>query len=184
MEKKRAVFIDLQGTLGGEGKGDIMEFAFFPFAYEALRILNERGCLAIIITNQAHISKGYFTYADYERKAEELKKLLNEKNAYINGIYCCPHMPKDHCSCMKPMPGMIEQALKDFEIDIMNSYVIGDMGESDMLLAMNTGMKGILVKTGGGEVSLTSDRELWTETEPYFVAEHVLEAVKYICFED
>jgi D,D-heptose 1,7-bisphosphate phosphatase len=180
MESNKAVFIDLQGTLGGEGKGDIMNFEFYPFAYEAIRKLNNNGYLSIIITNQAHISKGYFTYEDYNFKVGELKSKLLTYGVHIDGIYCCPHMPKDNCSCMKPLPGMIEKAIIDFNIDRSSSYIVGDMGDSDMLLAKNTMMRGVLVRTGGGNDSLSKERHTWATYEPYNISNNILEAVNFI----
>jgi histidinol-phosphate phosphatase family protein len=118
-------------------------------------MLNNHDILAFVVTNQSHISKGYFTYEDYEKKIEELKIELDQRDARLDGIYCCPHTKADNCKCMKPLPGMILQAAKDFDIDISSSYIIGDMGMSDMVLAKNIGAKGILVRTGVGEGSLT-----------------------------
>lgn len=180
MSGKKVVFLDLQGTLGGEGLGDIVDFSFFPFSVDALRLLNQHGLPVIIITNQSHISKGYFTYQDYESKVVELCEQLKAQGVYFDAIYCCPHSEKDNCSCAKPLPGMILQAQKDFDIDISQSYVVGDMGMSDMVLAKNIGAKGILVKTGVGEGSLTTFRYTWEGIEPYYVADNVLDVVKYI----
>jgi len=71
-------------------------------------------------------------------------------------------------------------AKKDFDIDIKNSYVVGDMGINDMILAENIGAKGILVLTGAGNDSLNAYRHTWQDVEPYFISENVLEAVNFI----
>ncbi len=68
-----AVFLDLQGTLGGDGLGDIRDFTFFPFAFDALRLLRENGLRSVVVTNQSHISKGLFTYEQYEERATKLQ---------------------------------------------------------------------------------------------------------------
>lgn len=107
MSKQSAVFLDLQGTLGGEGLGDIREFTFYPFAIPAVRLLNEAGLLAIVVTNQSHISKGFFTLEYFKEKMEILKKELAEGGAHLDAVYCCPHTSQDVCSCQKPKPGMI-----------------------------------------------------------------------------
>jgi histidinol-phosphate phosphatase family protein len=180
MGKKRAIFLDLQGTLGGDGEGDVMDFSFYPFAIDAIKLLNVSGFLTIVVTNQSRIAKGYLTYSDYEKKIEEISNELKSSGAYLDGIYCCPHSKGDKCGCKKPLPGLLSQAERDFDIDLQWSFIIGDMGNSDMALARNVGAKGILVKTGAGIDSLTTYRSTWADIEPYMVTENVLEAVEHI----
>lgn len=180
MSKKRAVFIDLQGTLGGNPLGDVMDFSFYPFTIEAIKLLNQNRFLAIVVTNQSRIAKGHLTYEDYENKIQEIINLLSSAGVYFDAIYCCPHAAEDNCSCKKPLPGLIRQAERDFDIDVQESFVIGDMGMSDMILANSIGARGILVKTGAGIGSLTAYRHTWQDIEPYLVVENVLEAVQHI----
>ena len=178
--KNRAVFIDLQGTLGGDEEGDVMNFSFYPFAIDAIRLLNDNSILAIVVTNQSRIAKGYLTFEDYEKKIEELNSNLKSSGVHLDGIYCCPHSKEDNCFCKKPMPGLVKQAEIDFNIDLQKSFIIGDMGNSDMAMASNVGAKGVLVKTGAGIGSLTKYRHTWDDIEPYLVAENILEAVEHI----
>ena len=180
MGDKKAVFIDLQGTLGGAGIDDIRNFTFYPFSFEAIRLLNSVGLLSIIITNQGHIAKGYFTMEDLNRHINRLKADLNEEHVRIDGFYCCPHSHDDNCDCYKPKPGLAYRAATDFNLNLKECYVIGDTGMHDMLLAKNIGCKSILVKTGTGVGSLTEYRNTWKEPEPTYIAENVLEAVKSI----
>lgn len=180
MNSRKAVFLDLQGTLGGDGLGDILSFAFFPFAIPAIKLLNELGLLAIIITNQSHIAKGYFTYDDFEKRIDKLKQELAEHKARIDAIYCCPHGNNDKCSCRKPLPGMILQAQMDFNLGLPECYVIGDAGAWDMAMAKSVECKAILVKTGLGKSSLAEYRDTWSDIEPDYIAEDVLDAVKWI----
>ena len=177
---KIAAFIDFQGTLGGGGTDDIRSLVLFPFSAEAIRELNVHGVLVIGITNQSHISKGELTWDEYNEKLKSLKGELYLGNAHFDAGYCCPHMDSDHCGCKKPLTGMVDAACKDFTIDLKNSYVIGDMGMSDMVLARNIGAKGILVLTGVGKGSLGEYRHTWQDTEPYFVADNLLAAADYI----
>jgi len=179
-ESQRAVFLDLQGTLGGEGFGDILDFVFFPFAISAIKLLNETDFLSIIVTNQSHIAKGYFTINDFDKRIDELKQELVGNVAKIDGVYCCPHGNNDDCSCRKPLPGLIFKAQQDFNLDLSKCYVIGDGGAWDMLLAKNVGSKAILVLTGLGKGSLGEYRYLWADFEPDFVADDVLKAVMWI----
>ena len=178
--KKRAVFLDLQGTLGGKGDGDVRDFSFYPYAIDAIKLLNESGILAIVLTNQSHIAKGHLTYPYYEKRVNEITQELKNSGAYVDGIYCCPHASEDNCSCKKPLHGLVRQAEADFDIDVQDSFIIGDMGISDMALANNVGARGILVKTGLGIGSLTTYRHTWDDIEPYLVSENVLDAVEHI----
>ena len=178
-EQKIAVFLDLQGTLGGDARGSIMDFSFYPGAIEAIKKINKHQLLAIIITNQAHIAMGYFTFKEYEARLDELKQELSKEGAYLSAVYCCPHL-SDECSCRKPLPGMIEKALQEFNINISDSYVVGDSGTADMLLARKVGAKGILVRSGSGQRSLTISRHKWADYEPDYIAENILNAVDWI----
>lgn len=178
--KKVAAFLDFQGTLGGGGLEDIKTFAFYPFSIPAIKKLNDNGILAIGITNQSHISKGELTWEEYETKLQQLKDELAKHDAYFDAVYCCPHVDSDNCLCKKPKTGMIDAALNDFEIDLQSSFVVGDMGMTDMLLAKQINSKAILVLTGVGIGSLNEFRYTWKETEPDFVAQNMLEAVDYI----
>ena len=178
--KKIAAFIDFQGTLGGGGIDDIKSLSFYPFSIEALKLLNDNDILVIGITNQSHISKGELSMEEYLQKLEELKAKLAVHNAHFDEVYCYPHTDKDNCKCRKPLTGMIDIAKNDFKIDISKSYVIGDMGMTDMILAKNIGAKGILVLTGVGKGSLNEFRHTWKDVEPNHIAENVLEAAKWI----
>ena len=175
-----AAFLDLQGTLGGSGTDDVLSLEFYPFAIPAIKKLNDYGVLVIGITNQSRIGKAYLTVDEYEAKLQLLKNELTKHGAHFDAIYCCPHIHDDNCDCKKPKTGMIESALADFNIDIANSFVIGDMGKTDMVLAHNIGAKGILVLTGVGLGSLNEYRRTWSEVEPEYVAENVLDAVGYL----
>jgi D-glycero-D-manno-heptose 1,7-bisphosphate phosphatase len=180
MGSRKAVFLDLQGTLGGDGLGDILDFAFFPFAVPAIKLLNEADLLTIAITNQTHISQGRFTYDEFEKRIDDLKQELAEHEAKLDAVYCCPHVPADRCSCRKPSPGMVLQAQRDFDLDLSRCYVIGDRGDADMVLARSVGCKAVLVRTGLGEGSLGQYRDWWADVEPDFVAQDVLDAARWI----
>lgn len=180
MTERSAVFLDLQGTLGGEGLGDIRDFTFYPSAIPAIKMLNEANLLAIVVTNQTHIAQGLFAYEYFQERMETLKQELGEGGARLDAVYCCPHVNKDNCLCKKPRPGMLLEAQKDFNLDLSTCYVIGDVGEWDMGLAKSAGCKGVLVRTGLGESSLEEYRYTWESINPDHVAEDILDAVKWI----
>ncbi|MBN2380626.1 hypothetical protein JXM67_12565 [candidate division WOR-3 bacterium] len=87
----KEAFLDLQGTLEGEGQGDIMDFTFYPFTIEVIRLLNESKPLAIDVTNQSHIAKGNFSYKQFEEKVEDLSNKLAEHE------YPGPFLQVDMC---------------------------------------------------------------------------------------
>lgn len=177
---RRAVFLDMQGTLGGNGVDDISTFEFYPFSINAIKKLNEKSILAIVITNQSNISRGYISQKDFDDKMKMLKIILSEQDAYLDGIYCCPHTREDQCNCKKPLTGLVEKAMKEHDIDLKHSFVIGDMGMSVIVLAKNIGAKGILVMTGVGKGSLSKYRDTWANYEADYIADNVLEAVNWI----
>jgi len=176
---RKAMFFDLQGTLGGEFLGDIREFKFYPYSIEALKTAKDNGFLVFIITNQSRIAKGFFSLEEYKEHEDRLINEMSSEGLKIDGFYCCPHN-KDQCECKKPKPGMIEAALQENSIDIKNSFVIGDLGSSDMLLAKNIGSKSILVLTGGGHGSLGDYRSTWENVEPTYIANNVEDGVKVV----
>ena len=177
---RRAVFLDLQGTLGGEGLGDIMSFSFFPTAAPAVRLINESGLLAVIVTNQSHIASGLFTMQDFERRMAELSGELAADGAHLDAVYCCPHATDGGCGCAKPRPGLLLKARAELDVNLPGSYVVGDTGSSDMLLARNAGCRAVLVRTGLGESSLGEYRHTWPDFEPDHVADDVLRAAEWI----
>jgi D-glycero-D-manno-heptose 1,7-bisphosphate phosphatase len=175
-----AVFLDLQGTLGGDGLGDIRDFTFFPEAFPAIRRLHEIAVPVFTVTNQSHIAKGLFTLDAFNRRMTELLRELTERGAGLDGVYCCPHSEQDNCTCRKPRTGLLEQAQGEFALDLSRCYVVGDSGAWDIVMARRAGCKAILVRSGLGESSLGEYRHLWKDTEPDFLAADILQAAEWI----
>lgn len=174
----KAIFYDLQGTLGGEATANIEQFVSYPFAKEALALAKQKGYINIVITNQSKIGKGILPLEVYEREQERILRDFNSDDVLIDDFLCCPHQSSDNCNCKKPKTGLIEESVKKYSIDLSRSFVIGDMGKNEIVLAHNAGCKGILVLTGGGKDSLGKFRSTWADHEADMIAENVLEAVK------
>ena len=111
--------------------------------------------MCIVITNQPIIARGEATVEDLEEIHNKMETLLGRDGAYIDKIYYCPHHPdkgfegerveyKIDCSCRKPKPGLVLQAQKDFNIDLANSYFIGD-SKRDIECGKNAHTKTILL---------------------------------------
>lgn len=174
---KKAIFWDLQGTLGGEATGNIEEFEPFPFAREALETAKQAGFSNIIITNQSRIGKGEMTMETY-RKHEE--RILGLFGALIDEMLCCPHTNADGCSCKKPKPGLVHKCAEKYGLDLKQCWVVGDMGKNEIVLAKNARCRGALVLTGGGRGSLNEFRQTWAGYEADCIAENALEAIRDI----
>jgi D-glycero-D-manno-heptose 1,7-bisphosphate phosphatase len=185
--KKPAVFIDRDGTISEE-VGYVnhpSRFRLFPYSAEAIRILNANDWLAILITNQAGVARGYFSEAVIETIHDELKHSLRNESARLDAIYCCVHHPsvgeppyRLDCDCRKPKTGLIRQAAQDFEIDLATSWMVGDR-YSDVELARNAGLRSAFVLSGYGRGEWEYQRDGW-QHRPDLVCENLLEAVKSI----
>jgi D-glycero-D-manno-heptose 1,7-bisphosphate phosphatase len=190
MKKNIAVFLDRDGTINEEvGYLDSLDkLKVIPSAYEAIRLINESGMKAVVISNQAGVARGLFTEDFVKITNEHLQTTLRQKGAYIDNFYYCPHHPTEGigiylqpCNCRKPAPGMLFNAAQELNIDLTRSYLVGDRFR-DMEAGKKVGVKGILVKTGYGQDLLQDDgpdRET-AEAKPDFIAADILEAVKWI----
>lgn len=176
----QAVFFDLQGTLGGEPLGDILSFSFYPMAKEAVALAKQSDLMAFIVTNQSHISKGLLTMEQFNRRISAAISEIEDAGGSVDEVYCCPHLLVEGCVCKKPSPYFMKLAAQKYGLVLENCYVVGDIGRSDMLMAYHTNAKGILVRTGEGEASLTIKRKSWQQYTPACIANDVYDAVKWI----
>lgn len=182
----RAVFIDRDGTLS-EDIGYVSspdELVLYPWAGEAVRLINESGLLTVVITNQSGIARGMYTEETLDAVHSRMIVELAREGARIDAVYYCPHHPevgdaryRIACECRKPRTGMLEQAGSEHKIDLARSFVIGDKA-SDIKLAENAGARSALVLTGYGRETLAHP-DRWP-CAPEIVAGNLLEAVKRI----
>lgn len=157
INKQKAIFLDRDGTIN-KYKGfitNIDDFELLPGVSEAIKKINHSEYLCIVITNQPVIARGEATVEELEEIHNKMETLLGRDGAYIDKIYYCPHHPdkgfegerveyKIDCSCRKPKPGLVLQAQKDFNIDLANSYFIGD-SKRDIECGKNAHTKTILL---------------------------------------
>lgn len=135
MNGKPAVFLDRDGVLN-EDRGYVHrweDFSFLPGAIDALRQLQQKGYLLVVITNQSAIARGLCTEADVLALHERMRAFLRERGIELAGIYYCPHHPQGSvsdyaiaCACRKPEPGMILRAAQAHGIDLSRSLLVGD----------------------------------------------------------
>ena len=174
----KAIFWDLQGTLGGDAVASIEYFQPYSFAKEALKLAKANGYRNIVITNQSRIGKGTLLPEAYEKASSRIMQFFNADEMLLEEILCCPHQSIDQCDCKKPKTGLIQYSVQKYNLDIKSCFVIGDMGKNEIVMAHNAGCKGILVLTGGGEESLGIYRDTWRGYDADLIADNALEAVK------
>lgn len=181
---RRAIFIDRDGTLSEEVGyvNHLSRFRLFPFAVEAIRLVNRSPFLAVLVTNQAGVARGYFPESLIHEVHAAVARDMDAGGARLDGIYFCPHHPtagdppyRQECDCRKPRPGLLHRAAGDLGIDLARSYVIGDR-LGDLELAWSVGATGVLVRTGYGRGELEHHGPAWPRP-PDMVADHLLEAV-------
>ncbi len=176
-----AVFLDRDGTIGGTGGGmHPFEFSMYDFAPTAIKVLNDMGVKVFLFTNQSRVARGYFTEEELLEGFSLMEVTLKWNEAFLDGIYYCPHQPDDKCECHKPSIGLLLKAQIEHNLDLSKCYVVGDTGSSDMLAASKVGAKMVLVRTGWGEYSLGKFRDTWAEIEPNHIAENLVGAVTWI----
>ncbi len=147
--KQPAVFVDRDGTLIEEVNflSRVEDLRLFPFTNEAIKLLKDNGFLVIVVTNQSGIGRGIYDETAMHAIHDEIQAKLF---GAVDGFYFCPHLPCDGCACRKPNLGMIESALADFEIDMENSWMIGDK-KIDVETGKNVNIRTAFVLTGYGQ---------------------------------
>jgi D-glycero-D-manno-heptose 1,7-bisphosphate phosphatase len=176
---KAAVFLDRDDTVIRDKVylSDPEGIELLPGATEAIRLLNVAGVPVILVTNQSGIARGLF---DEERLGlihTRLLAILEGRDAHVDAVYYCPHHPEGTvpaytkaCECRKPAPGLLEQAARDFGLDLSRCFMIGDK-EEDVLTIHGVGGKGVLVYTG---------RPLTKGAVPDYTAHDLVEAVQWV----
>jgi D,D-heptose 1,7-bisphosphate phosphatase len=182
MKKHAAVFLDRDGTINEEvGYMDSLEkLKIIPEAFESIRLINQNGMKAVVVTNQSGVARGFFSEDFVQTVHVLIQKQLKARQAFIDAFYFCPHHPTEGqgvylqtCNCRKPAPGLLFKAADEMEIDLGRSYMIGDMPK-DIEAAKRAGAKGILVRTGYGQEHRAFD------VEPDYIAGNILDAVRWI----
>lgn len=155
--RQKAIFLDRDGTInryvGFLRRPD--EFELLPGTAEAIRMINDSDYLCIVVTNQPVIARGEATAEELDMIHQKMETELGKAGAYIDALYYCPHHPhkgyegevpelKIECDCRKPKPGMLLRAAEEYNIDLSESWMIGD-GENDILAGKNAGCRTALI---------------------------------------
>lgn len=164
--KQKAIFLDRDGTINkyvGFLK-DINTFELLPNVAEAIKSINLSEYLAIVVTNQPVIARGEVSFEELQNIHNKMETLLGEEGAYIDAIYFCPHHPdagfegerpelKIVCECRKPKPGMFIKAAKDYNIDLSQSWMIGD-SQIDIQAGKAAGCKTAFIGTENSDANI------------------------------
>lgn len=184
--KQKAVFLDRDGTIN-EHKGflkSVDEFELIQGAAEGIRLLNQSPYLVIVATNQPVIARGECTFEELDNIHKKMETDLGRKGAFLNDIFFCPHHPhkgylgevpelKIDCDCRKPKIGMLQRAADKYNIDLTQSWYVGDT-TIDIQTGINAGMRTVLVKTG------EAGKDGKYDVVPTSEKENLLEAVQFI----
>ena len=165
--KQKAIFLDRDGTIN-KLAGFVTnpkQFELIQDAADAIKLINKSGYLAIVVTNQPVIARGDCTFEELQTIHDKMETELGKKGAFVDAIYVCPHHTdkgfegerpeyKCDCNCRKPKPGLFLQAAKDFNINLSQSYMIGD-SDSDIEAGQNAGVqKSLKIGTSEGKTLL------------------------------
>ena len=178
---KRAVFLDRDGTINIEKDYlyQAEQFEFIPGAVEAIRLFNQAGIMVVVVTNQSGVARGYYTEDDVINLHRHIADELKTSGAHVDAWLFCPHHPSGHgsyalpCTCRKPLPGMLQEAALRYDIDLVNSIMIGDK-RADIEAGNAAGCRTILVRTGYG-----ADEEQYVGLQTT-VCDDLLSAVKLL----
>ena len=149
--QRPAAFLDRDGVLnvdhGYTHRPDQLEWV--AGAPEAVRLLNEASYIVIVVTNQAGVARGYYSEEDVRELHTHMQNALKAQGAHVDAFYYCPHHPEGtvkelsvYCNCRKPGTGMLQQAARDWPIDLGRSFMIGDK-DIDMATATAFNIRGL-----------------------------------------
>lgn len=161
---RKAVFLDRDGTINIEKNYlyNIEDFEFISGVIESLKLLQDAGFLLFIITNQSGIARGYYTEKEFNDLNDWMLDFLENRGIHISKVYYCPHLPeakevkyRKNCNCRKPALGMYEQAMREFDIDMSESFSIGDKFR-DCVVCQTYDCKGFLIGNNESEDVISS----------------------------
>lgn len=147
----KAIFLDRDGVINVKRDDyvkNINEFVMLKDAPKAIRLLNQKGFLVIIITNQSAVNRNLVSHEELARIHDAMKIQLQKQQAFVDAIYYCPHKPDENCQCRKPKSGLILKAIKEYAVESSLSWFIGD-SQTDMQAAKEAGLRSIMMKENG-----------------------------------
>ncbi|GAX86814.1 D-glycero-D-manno-heptose 1,7-bisphosphate phosphatase [Lebetimonas natsushimae] len=140
-EKIKAAFLDRDGVINIDKNyvHKIEDFEFKDGIFDLLKLLQDKGFVLFVVTNQSGIGRGYYTLEDFKKLTDYMLNELKKRGIKIKEVAFCPHHPGVNCECRKPKPGMILNLAKKYNIDLKHSILIGDK-QSDIEAGKNAGV--------------------------------------------
>jgi D-glycero-D-manno-heptose 1,7-bisphosphate phosphatase len=184
---RKAIFMDRDGTICEEVGyvNHVSRSRLLPGSAEAIRLANAAGYLVIVATNQSGVARGLFDEALVQAVNRQMLKHLGDAGARIDAVYYCPHHPREgsppfrqECDCRKPLPGMLQRAAREHDVDLRASWMIGD-SLVDLEAAAAAGARAVHVLTGYGR-GLVEHHGTRFRVAPAHTAEDLLAAVRFI----
>lgn len=179
----KAVFLDKDGTLVEDipYNVDPTLIRLAESAIEGLCLLQEAGYRLLVVTNQSGVARGFFTEDDLYPVQKRLQELLSPARIILSGFYYCPHYPQGsvrqyavECSCRKPQPGMLYQAARDHQIDLKESWLVGDILH-DVEAGNRAGCKTVLINNGH-----ETEWDVTPVRQPDFIVKNLKDAAQFI----
>jgi D-glycero-D-manno-heptose 1,7-bisphosphate phosphatase len=166
----KSIFLDRDGVVNKELNYlyQIEKFEFIEGIFEACRHFQDLDYKIIIFTNQSGIFRGYYSEEQYQKLTKWMLSQFKKNKINILDIFYCPHGPKSLCNCRKPKPGMLIEAKEKYEIDMKNSWVVGDK-ETDIGAANSAGIKNTILVRNSYKVDASSSN-----------AKHIVDSIKHI----
>ncbi len=175
-----AIFLDRDGVINRNRLDHVKawsEFEFLPGALAALRRLAQLKWPIVVVSNQAMIDRGLVSHAAVDEINRSMCLAIQQAGGRIDAVFYCPHRPDENCVCRKPRPGLLRKAAAQLQLDLTQSFLIGD-ADSDILAAQAVGCRSILVKTGRGLAHLTLLRR--QDIQSFHIADDLSSAVDWI----
>lgn len=150
--RQKALFLDRDGVINIDHGyvSKVEDFVFVEGIFDFVKMFKQKGYAVFVVTNQSGIERGYYTQEDFETLTAYMLEGFEAEGIHIEAVYFCPHAPEEKCHCRKPNTGMIEQALNAHDIDLEDSWMVGDK-QSDIDLAINAGI-GSSIYLGNKEI--------------------------------
>jgi D-glycero-D-manno-heptose 1,7-bisphosphate phosphatase len=191
--QRRAIFLDRDGVINRmvynsefglvDSPQNVEQFQLLSGVTEAIRLINEMGFLAVVVSNQPGIAKGQYTAAILEAMTRKMHRQLAEREARLHGVYYCLHHPEalleeyqSICGCRKPRPGLLLKAAMELEIDLRASYMIGD-GLIDIQAGAAVGCTTLWIGKLKCDICQVMEEK---RVSPDFIAPNLWEAVRLI----
>lgn len=178
-KQKKAVFLDRDGTINDDPGyvNKAQDFRLLPRVGEAVAKLNRAGFLIVIVTNQSGVARGIIDPKELDRIHERMDELLKKSGAKIDLYKVCTHHPLKDCECRKPKATMLLEAAAQLDVDLSQSFMVGDR-ISDLVAGKNAKVKGVgLVRSGHG---LETEKDPDAKEHFDFIGDSLFEVVEWI----